>query len=108
MTAKIVDLVFSSLRHLKLPLSMPQIFSTNLDPSGNLLLWYYGAEYPLWQVDEELAWFKDQLNLVPDLWIEYESLANEVIKHRWLASRIAPLGLAFLLFHQAPGFTRGY
>ena len=78
--ANIVDLVFSSLRHLKLPLPMPQIFSTNLHPSGNLLLW---------QADEESDWFKEQLDLVPGLWVEYESLMNEVIKHRWLASRYA-------------------
>jgi len=59
---------------------MPQIFSTSLHPSGNLLLW---------QADEELDWFKEQLELVPGLWVEYESLTNEVIKHRWLASRYA-------------------
>ncbi len=59
---------------------MPQIFSTNLHPSGNLLLW---------QVEEELGWFKEQLNLVPSLWEEYESLANQAIRHRWLASRYA-------------------
>jgi phosphopantetheinyl transferase len=59
---------------------MPQIFSTNLDPSGNLLLW---------QAEEESAWFKEQLNVVPELWEEYESLANEAIRHRWLASRYA-------------------
>ena len=57
---------------------MPQIFSTSLHPSGNLLLW---------QAEEESDWFKEQLNLVPSLWVEYESLTNEVIKHRWLASR---------------------
>ncbi len=57
---------------------MSQIFSTNAHPSGSILLW---------QVEEELAWFKDQLNLVPDLWVEYDSLANQVIRHRWLASR---------------------
>ena len=59
---------------------MPQIFSNNLHPSGNLLLW---------QSDEESDWFKEQLDLVPGLWVEYESLMNEVIKHRWLASRYA-------------------
>ena len=59
---------------------MPQIFSTNLHPSGNLLLW---------QSNEESDWFKEQLDLVPGLWVEYESLMNEVIKHRWLASRYA-------------------
>ena len=59
---------------------MPQIFSTSLHPSGNLLLW---------QAEEESDWFKEQLNLVPSLWVEYESLTNEVIKHRWLASRFA-------------------
>ena len=59
---------------------MPQIFSTNLHPSGNLLLW---------QVEEELDWFKEQLELEPSLWVEYESLTNEVIIHRWLASRFA-------------------
>jgi 4'-phosphopantetheinyl transferase len=59
---------------------MPQIFSTNLDPSGNLLLW---------RAEEESAWFKEQLNVVPELWEEYESLANEAIRHRWLASRYA-------------------
>ncbi len=57
---------------------MPQIFSTNLDPSGNLLLW---------QAEEESVWFKEQLNVPPDLWEEYESLASEAIRHRWLASR---------------------
>ena len=80
MTAKIVVLVFSSLRHLKLPLSMPQIFCTNLNPSGNLLLW---------RAEEESAWFKEQLNVAPELWEEYESLASEAIRHRWLASRYA-------------------
>ena len=59
---------------------MPQIFSTNLDPSGNLLLW---------QAEEESVWFKEQLNVVPELWEEYESLANEAIRYRWLASRYA-------------------
>ena len=59
---------------------MPQIFSTNLDPSGNLLLW---------RAEEESAWFKEQLIVVPELWEEYESLANEAIRHRWLASRFA-------------------
>ena len=60
---------------------MPQIFSSNLVHSGNLLLW---------QTNEELSWFKEQLNLMPELWDEYESLSNEVIRHRWLASRFAP------------------
>ena len=78
--AKIVDLDFSSLGHLKLPLPMPQIFSTSLHPSGNLLLW---------QVEEESDWFKEQLDLVPGLWEEYESLVNDSIRHRWLASRFA-------------------
>ena len=78
--AKIVDLDFSSLRHLKLPLPMPQILSNNLHPSGNLLLW---------KVEEELDWFKEQLDLVPDLWVEYDSLVNDSIRHRWLASRFA-------------------
>ena len=64
----------------QLPLPMPQIFSANLHPSGNLLLW---------QADEELDWFKEQLDLVLSLWAEYESLANEAIRHRWLASRYA-------------------
>ena len=59
---------------------MPQIFSTNLHPSGNLLLW---------QADEESDWFKEQLDLVPGLWVEYESLMNEGIRNRWLASRFA-------------------
>ncbi|MEK0441056.1 MAG: hypothetical protein RL403_34 [Bacteroidota bacterium] len=59
---------------------MPQIFSTNLHPSGNLLLW---------NVEEESDWFKEQLNLVPGLWVEYESLMNAAIRHRWLASRFA-------------------
>jgi 4'-phosphopantetheinyl transferase len=59
---------------------MPQIFTTGLQPSGNLLLW---------QVDEELTWFKDQLDLVPSLWVEYESIWIEAIQHRWLASRYA-------------------
>ena len=80
MLAKIVDLDFSSLRHLKLPLPMPQIFSTILHPSGNLLLW---------QAEEESDWFKEQLDLVPDLWVEYDSLVNDSIRHRWLASRFA-------------------
>ena len=78
--AKIVDLDFSSLKHLKLPLPMPQIFSANLHPSGNLLLW---------QVEEELDWLKEQLDLVPGLWKEYDSLVNDSIRHRWLASRFA-------------------
>jgi phosphopantetheinyl transferase len=59
---------------------MPQIFSTNLDSSGNILLW---------QAEEESAWFKERLNLLPELWEEYESLANDAIQHRWLASRFA-------------------
>jgi 4'-phosphopantetheinyl transferase len=59
---------------------MPQIFSTNLHPSGNLLLW---------KVEEESDWFKEQLDLVPDLWVEYDSLVNDSIRHRWLASRFA-------------------
>ena len=59
---------------------MPQIFSNNLHPSGNLLLW---------KVEEELDWFKEQLDLVPDLWVEYDSLVNDSIRHRWLASRYA-------------------
>jgi 4'-phosphopantetheinyl transferase len=59
---------------------MPQIFSTNLHPSGNLLLW---------QLEEESDWFKEQLDLVPNLWKEYDSLMNEAIRHRWLASRYA-------------------
>jgi phosphopantetheinyl transferase len=59
---------------------MPQIFSTNLDPSGNLLLW---------RAEEESVWFKEQLNVVPELWEEYESLVSEAIRHRWLASRYA-------------------
>ena len=59
---------------------MPQIFSNNLHPSGNLLLW---------KVEEELDWFKEQLDLVPDLWVEYDSLVNDSIRHRWLASRFA-------------------
>ena len=59
---------------------MPQIFSTNLHPSGNLLLW---------QVEEESDWFKEQLELVPGLWVEYDSLANQTIRYRWLASRYA-------------------
>jgi phosphopantetheinyl transferase len=59
---------------------MPQIFSTNLDLSGNLLLW---------QAEEESVWFKEQLNVVPELWEEYDSLANEAVRHRWLASRYA-------------------
>lgn len=57
---------------------MPQIFSKSLHPSGNLLLW---------QTEEESDWFKEQLNLVPSLWEEYESLMNEKIRYRWLASR---------------------
>jgi phosphopantetheinyl transferase len=59
---------------------MPQIFSTNLNPSGNLLLW---------QANEESTWFKKQLTLIPELWEEFESFANETIRHRWLASRYA-------------------
>lgn len=59
---------------------MPQIFSKNLHPSGNLLLW---------NVEEESDWFKEQLDLVPDLWVEYDSLANQAIRYRWLASRYA-------------------
>lgn len=59
---------------------MPQIFSTSLHPSGNLLLW---------QSEEESDWFKEQLDLVRVLWVEYESLVNEAIRHRWLASRYA-------------------
>jgi phosphopantetheinyl transferase len=59
---------------------MPQIFSNNLNPSGNLLLW---------RAEEESVWFKEQLNVVPELWEEYESLANEAIRYRWLASRYA-------------------
>ena len=59
---------------------MPQIFSKNLHPSGNLLLW---------QVEEELDWFMEQLDLVPSLWVEYDSLVNQAIRHRWLASRFA-------------------
>jgi phosphopantetheinyl transferase len=57
---------------------MPQIFSTNLHPYGIILLW---------KVEEESDWFKDQLDLVPDLWAEYDSLVNETIRRRWLASR---------------------
>ena len=59
---------------------MPQIFSTNLHTFGNLLLW---------QTEEESDWFKEQLNLVPSLWKEYDSLANEATRYRWLASRFA-------------------
>jgi len=59
---------------------MPQIFSTNLNPSGNLLLW---------QANEESTWFKEQLTLIPDLWEEFESFTNETIRYRWLASRFA-------------------
>jgi 4'-phosphopantetheinyl transferase len=59
---------------------LPQIFSTSLHPSGNLLFW---------QAGEESDWFKEQLDLAPDLWLEYESLGNETIRHRWLASRYA-------------------
>ena len=59
---------------------MPQIFSTNLHPSGNLLLWH---------TEEESDWFKEQLNLVPSLWKEYGSLVNDTIRYRWLASRFA-------------------
>jgi 4'-phosphopantetheinyl transferase len=59
---------------------MPQIFSTSIHISGNLLLW---------QAEEESDWFKEQLNLVPSLWKEYESLVNDAIRHRWLASRFA-------------------
>jgi 4'-phosphopantetheinyl transferase EntD len=59
---------------------MPQIFSTNIHISGNLLLW---------QAEEESGWYKEQLNLVPNLWKEYESLVNNAIRHRWLASRFA-------------------
>jgi phosphopantetheinyl transferase len=59
---------------------MPINFFTNLDPSGNLLLW---------QAEEEIDWFKGQLDLVSNLWEEYESLANDARRHRWLASRYA-------------------
>lgn len=59
---------------------MPQIFSTSIHPSGNLLLW---------QVEEESDWFKEQLDLVPSLWEEYDSLVNDSIRYRWLASRFA-------------------
>jgi 4'-phosphopantetheinyl transferase len=59
---------------------MPINFSTNLNPSGNLLFW---------RAEEESAWFKEQLNLVPELWEEYELLSNDAIRHRWLASRFA-------------------
>jgi 4'-phosphopantetheinyl transferase len=59
---------------------MPQIFSTNLNPSGNLLLW---------QANEESTWFKEKLTLIPDLWEEFESFTNETIRYRWLASRFA-------------------
>ena len=59
---------------------MPQIFSTNLNPSVNLLLW---------QANEESTWFKEQLTLIPDLWEEFESFTNETIRYRWLASRFA-------------------
>ena len=59
---------------------MPQIFTTSLHPSGNLLLW---------NAEEELVWFKDQLDLLPSLWKEYDSLVNDTIRHRWLASRYA-------------------
>jgi phosphopantetheinyl transferase len=57
---------------------MPINFFTNLDPSGNLLLW---------QAEEEIDWFKEQLDLVSNLWKEFESLANDARRHRWLASR---------------------
>jgi 4'-phosphopantetheinyl transferase len=59
---------------------MPQIFSNSLHPSGNLILW---------NVEEESDWFKQLLDLAPGLWVEYESLENESIRHRWLASRYA-------------------
>jgi phosphopantetheinyl transferase len=59
---------------------MSQIFSTNLNPSGKLLLW---------RAEEESAWFKEQLTLIPEVWEEFESFANETIRHRWLASRYA-------------------
>ncbi len=59
---------------------MPQIFSTSIHSSGNLLLW---------QTEEESDWFKEQLVLAPGLWVEYESLVNETIRHSWLASRFA-------------------
>ena len=59
---------------------MPQIFSTILHPSGNLLLW---------QAEEESDWFMEHLDLVSGLWEEYESLVNDSIRHRWLASRFA-------------------
>jgi phosphopantetheinyl transferase len=59
---------------------MPQIFSASIHSSGNILLW---------QAVEESDWFKKQLDLVPSLWEEYESLINEAIRHRWLASRYA-------------------
>jgi 4'-phosphopantetheinyl transferase len=59
---------------------MPQAFFKKFHFSGTLLLW---------RVEEELDWFKVKLNLAPDLWVEYDSLENEVIRHRWLASRYA-------------------
>lgn len=59
---------------------MPQIFSTSIHKSGNLLLW---------RAVEDSNWFKEQLVLVPSLWAEYESLVNQSIRHRWVASRFA-------------------
>ncbi len=59
---------------------MPQIFSTSIHSSGSLLLWH---------ADEESDWFKEQLDLVPGLWVEYDSLVNDSIRYRWLASRFA-------------------
>jgi 4'-phosphopantetheinyl transferase len=59
---------------------MPLNFSFNFDYSGKL---------QLWQVYEESVWFKEQLNLISDLWEEYELLTNEAIRYRWLSSRFA-------------------
>ena len=59
---------------------MPLILASSIHPSGNLLLWH---------VEEDLAWFEDQLDLTPSLWLEYKSITNVSVRHRWLASRYA-------------------
>jgi 4'-phosphopantetheinyl transferase len=59
---------------------MPLGSTFSIYPSGDLLLW---------KVEEESNWFKDQLDLAPSLWSEYDSLANAIVRYRWLASRYA-------------------
>lgn len=57
---------------------MAKIFNSKIVSSGFLILW---------KLDEDMSWFKEQLYLTPELWDEFESLSNEGIQHRWLASR---------------------